>query len=42
MAKTIKYSPPWSKDCHEKSADVIVPEQLTASSRLSALEKLLG
>ena len=28
MAKTIEHSPPWSKTCHEKSADVIVPEQL--------------
>lgn len=28
MARTIEYSSPWSKACHEKSADVIVPEQL--------------
>ena len=25
MAKTIEYSKPWSKACHEKSAEAIVP-----------------
>ena len=28
VAETIQHSLPWSKVCHEKSADVIVPEQL--------------
>ncbi len=28
MTKAIEHSPSWSKACHEKSADVIVPEQL--------------
>lgn len=28
MAKTIKHSLLWSKAYHEKSAEVIVPEQL--------------
>ena len=26
MTKAIEHSPSWSKACHEKSADVIVPE----------------
>ena len=28
MTKAIEHSLPWSKACHEKSADVIVLEQL--------------
>ena len=28
MTKVIQHSQSWSKACHEKSAEVIVPEQL--------------
>ena len=28
MTRAIEHSQLWSKACHEKSADVIVPEQL--------------